>query len=83
LLRQTDLVELGLARRDARARWRVRESTARLRPMPAMTTSADAVHLLGGVAMTHILLLVAFPWVLSTALLTCEFSEVLLGSPTR
>jgi hypothetical protein len=33
--------------------------------------------------MTHILLLVALPWVLSAALLTCEFSEVLLGSPTR
>jgi hypothetical protein len=48
-----------------------------------MTTSADAVHLLGGVAMTHFLLLVVAPGALSAALLTCGFPEVLLGISTR
>jgi hypothetical protein len=56
----TGLGVLGLASRDTNAMACPR-STARVQPLPATTTSTDVVHLLGGVAMTHIVLLVAFP----------------------
>jgi hypothetical protein len=49
--------------------------------LPTAMTSADVVHLLGGVAMTPILLLIAFPLALSTALLSCVIIESLLGPP--
>jgi hypothetical protein len=43
-------------------------------------TSVDDAHLLAGMAMTHILLFVAFPWTLSADLRVLR--EVLLGFPT-
>jgi hypothetical protein len=51
--------------------------------MPATTTFMDDVYLLGGVAISPIQLLVAYPWALSIALLTWVFSELLLETPTR
>jgi hypothetical protein len=56
----TGLVVLGLASRDTNAMACPR-STARVQPLPATTTSTDVVHLLGGVAMMHFLLLVVAP----------------------
>jgi hypothetical protein len=53
------LVLRGVACRDASSFECVLESNARLRPLPTTTTSTDAVYLLGGVATTHILMLVA------------------------
>ena len=64
-----------------RARWGVCESNARRLPLPATTTSLDAVNLLGGVAMTLILSPVAYPWVLSATLVTSDPFELLLEAP--
>lgn len=64
-----------------RARWGVCESNARRLPLPATTTSLDAINLLGGVAMTLILWPVACPWVLSATLVTSDPSELLLEAP--
>jgi hypothetical protein len=72
-----------LASRDASELDGVCESTAWLQPMPVTDNVFDVVYLLGGVAISPIIFMVACPWALSAALLTCEFFELLLGTPTR
>jgi hypothetical protein len=47
-----------------------------------MMTSTDVVHLVGGVAMTHILLLVAFPGALSVAMTYVTLEYLLFDAPS-